>query len=226
MYYAHNAIVQDNNTAEAYPKLAPYVNSWVKRLFDCVAAGIGLVVLSPFLAFVFLLVKLEGGGDALFRHTRVGRNGHAFKCLKFRTMVQDADVRLAELLKDPVIAAEWRETQKLKKDPRITKIGGFLRKTSLDELPQLWNIFVGEMSLVGPRPVTTPELARYGNAVAAYLSVRPGLTGPWQIGGRSDTTFEKRVGMDHQYAISATFANDLVCILKTATVVLGDKTAA
>lgn len=150
----------------------------------------------------------------------------AFKCWKFRTMVVDADEQLKKLLEQPELALEWAATQKLRNDPRITKIGAFLRKTSLDELPQLWNILIGDMSFVGPRPVTRTEIKRYGSQVSAYLSLRPGLTGPWPVGGQSTTSFTHRVKLDVEYSETASFATDLALILKTSTLVFGDRTAA
>jgi lipopolysaccharide/colanic/teichoic acid biosynthesis glycosyltransferase len=207
-------------------EISSYSNSTTKRAFDLVVSGVALVFLMPFLLLLYVIVRLEGGAPALFRHTRIGRNGKAFSCLKFRTMVVDADRRLEELLRDPVVAAEWRETQKLRNDPRITRIGVFLRRTSLDELPQLWNIFVGDMSLVGPRPVTRTELSRYGAIVGCYLAVRPGLTGPWQVGGRSNTTFSYRVELDRRYSINSSFFGDIGYLLRTVRVVFGDRSAA
>jgi exopolysaccharide production protein ExoY len=213
-------------SAEQTPKISSYSNSATKRAFDLLVSAVALVFLLPFLLFVYAVVRIEGGAPALFRHTRIGRNGKSFSCLKFRTMVVDADKRLEELLQDPVMAAEWNETQKLRRDPRITRIGSFLRRTSLDELPQLWNIFVGDMSLVGPRPVTSAELSRYGTIVGCYLAVRPGLTGPWQVGGRSDTTFSYRVELDRRYSVSSSFWGDIGYLFKTVWVVFGDRSAA
>jgi exopolysaccharide production protein ExoY len=204
----------------------PYVSSFWKRSFDIAAAASALLFLSPFLLLIFFLIRLETGTPSVFKHTRIGRNRVAFKCLKFRTMVMDADEQLKKLLEQPELAEEWNANQKLLNDPRITKIGAFLRKTSLDELPQLWNILVGDMSFVGPRPVTRAETRRYGHQASAYFSVRPGLTGPWQVGGRSSTSFSYRVKLDVEYAQSATFFGDMILILKTTTLVLGDRTAA
>jgi exopolysaccharide production protein ExoY len=205
---------------------APYVRSACKRSFDIIAAGSAILFLLPFLLVIYAFIRLESGSPALFKHTRIGMNKAAFKCWKFRTMVVDADEQLKKLLEQPELAREWAANQKLQNDPRITKIGAFLRKTSLDELPQLWNILVGDMSFVGPRPVTRAETKRYGHQACAYFSIRPGLTGPWQVGGRSSTSFSYRVNLDVEYSENATFLKDCVLILKTATLVFGDRTAA
>jgi exopolysaccharide production protein ExoY len=147
------------------------------------------------------VTRLSSPGPALFRHRRVGFNGKHFDCLKFRTMVTDAPERLRRLLEsDRLAAAEWEANRKLRDDPRITVIGAILRKSSLDELPQLFNVLKGDMSIVGPRPVTDEELERYASSVGAYLSCRPGITGLWQVSGRSTTTYNKRVACDAFYA--------------------------
>jgi len=202
-----------------------YCRSKGKRLFDFAASLISLIVLFPFLFAVFTAVKLTSPGPAFYGHIRTGKNAQTFKCWKFRTMVVDAQERLDELLKDPTVAAEWAKTQKLKYDPRVTPIGHVLRKLSIDEFPQLWNILIGEMSIVGPRPVTEKELSRYGADVSYYLSITPGLTGPWQVGGRSNTTYEERVQLDKSYSITASFWMDLVLIIRTFGVLFGDRNA-
>jgi lipopolysaccharide/colanic/teichoic acid biosynthesis glycosyltransferase len=152
----------------------------------------------------------------------VGRGGALFGCLKFRSMVIDSEARLAELLaRDPAARAEWEATRKLKRDPRVTSVGRFLRASSLDELPQLINVLRGEMSLVGPRPVIQAELEQhYGAAAAHYMSVRPGITGLWQVSGRNDTTYEQRVRLDVSYVARASFAEDLRILLATPVAVL------
>jgi exopolysaccharide production protein ExoY len=153
------------------------------------------------LIICFVLTVATSPGPALFRHRRVGFNGKYFDCLKFRTMVTDAPERLRQLLEsDPVAAAEWAANRKLRYDPRVTAIGAILRRSSLDELPQLFNVLKGDMSIVGPRPVTAEELVRYSGAVDAYLACRPGITGLWQVSGRSTTTYSKRVACDAFYA--------------------------
>jgi exopolysaccharide production protein ExoY len=155
-------------------------------------------------------------GPALFRHKRVGFNGKHFDCLKFRTMVMDAPERLQRLLKsDPLAASEWAANRKLKDDPRVTAIGAILRKSSLDELPQLFNVLKGEMSIVGPRPVTDEELQRYTTSMGAYLACRPGITGLWQVSGRSSTTYDKRVACDAFYARNWSMALDAKIVIVT-----------
>jgi exopolysaccharide production protein ExoY len=157
-----------------------------KRALDVVIALSGIVLLAPLLLLCFVLTIATSRGPALFRHRRVGFNGKAFECLKFRTMAVDASERLRHLLAtDPEAAAEWAATRKLRDDPRVTTFGAILRKSSLDELPQLFNVLKGEMSIVGPRPVTEEELERYASAIDAYLACRPGITGLWQVSGRA-----------------------------------------
>ncbi len=167
-----------------------------------------------------MIVALDGG-KPVFGHVRVGRHGRPFRCWKFRTMVPDADRRLAEILtSDPQAAAEWQQFQKLSNDVRVTRIGRFLRATRLDELPQLVNVLRGEMSLVGPRPVTAEEIWRYGPAAAAVLSLRPGMTGPWQILGRRRVGYDQRVGLDLGYSRNINFLRDAGIFLRTIKVVL------
>ena len=172
-------------------------NSSLKRAFDLALAITALLLLAPVFLTVALLIKASDRGPILYRHTRVGRQGERFECLKFRTMATNADERLARiLLEDPYAAQEWEETQKLRNDPRITAIGAFLRKSSLDELPQIWNVIRGDMSIIGPRPITRAELNRYGKERRYYLLVRPGITGLWQVSGRSSTGYDKRIRYD------------------------------
>ncbi|MFQ3622867.1 MAG: sugar transferase, partial [Acetobacteraceae bacterium] len=188
----------------------------LKRLIDVLGAAALLVALAPFMAVIALLVARDGG-PVFYSHQRVGRGGTLFGCLKFRSMVVDAEARLAALLeRDPMARAEWEATRKLRDDPRITPVGRFLRATSLDELPQLFNVLAGQMSLVGPRPVQQGELAQfYGVAAAHYRAVRPGLTGPWQISGRNDTSYAQRVALDVAYVERATVLTDLAILLRT-----------
>lgn len=191
-----------------------------KRGFDAASATLLLLALSPLLALLALAVKADGG-PALFGHARVGQNGTRFRCWKFRSMVPDADKVLGDLLaSDPASAEEWRQHQKLKSDPRITAIGRFLRGSSLDELPQLFNVLVGQMSLIGPRPVTEAELDRYGEAKGYYLAVRPGITGLWQVSGRNETSYRQRVLLDAWYVRNWSLWHDLLILLKTIPVVL------
>lgn len=196
---------------------------WLKRGLDVVVSVASLVALTPLLLLIAAVVWTIDGRPVLFGHTRIGRDGRAFRCLKFRTMVRDADERLEAYLRDnPAARSEWDTNFKLWNDPRIIPgIGEFLRSTSLDELPQLWNVLVGDMSLVGPRPVTEAELHLYGASASAYLSVRPGLTGAWQVSGRSTVTYDQRVRMDADYAYHRTFLLDLKILLATVFVVIG-----
>lgn len=197
-----------------------------KRALDIFGAAVGLVLLAPFFMIVALMVRADGG-PAFFAHQRVGRGGKLFGCLKFRSMVVDSQTRLEALLaSDPAARAEWEATRKLKNDPRITRIGRFLRSTSLDELPQLINVLRGEMSLVGPRPVLEAELDRYYGASAAhYMAVRPGITGLWQVSGRSETTYESRVALDVSYVSRPSLLADIVILLRTPVAVLSRRGA-
>ena len=157
------------------------------------------------------------GGAGLFRHRRVGRNGKPFDCLKIRTMGVNADAKLATYLSaNPEAAREWNLSFKPANDPRVTKIGRFLRRTGLDELPQIWNVLRGEMSLVGPRPVTEPEIAMYGRHKSAYLSLRPGVTGMWQIHGRMSGCYDNRVQLDRGYLEAISLKSDIALIGQTA----------
>jgi exopolysaccharide production protein ExoY len=168
------------------------------------------------LVICYVLTIVASPGPALFRHRRVGFNGKHFDCLKFRTMVTDAPDRLRQLLKsDPAAAAEWATNRKLRNDPRVTAIGAILRKSSLDELPQLFNVLSGDMSIVGPRPVTDEELERYESSIDAYLACRPGITGLWQVSGRSKTTYDERVACDEFYARSWSMALDAKIVIVT-----------
>lgn len=191
-----------------------------KRLFDVVCSVLALAFLSPIFLFVAVLVRRDGG-SALYSHERVGLGGKTFFCLKFRSMYEDSDTRLEMLLaSDPKARQEWTEHYKLKQDPRITPVGHFLRESSIDELPQLVNVLKGDMSLVGPRPVIVEELGKYGDAKEAYLSVRPGLTGLWQVSGRNDLDYKTRVNLDTEYIESWSFKVDVIILLKTIRVVL------
>ena len=185
------------------------------------AAAAVLLLLSPLLALIVLLLWRADGRPLTYGHYRVGQGGRLFRCLKFRTMVRDSDRALAQLLaSDPQARAEWERDQKLRRDPRVTPIGRVLRKTSLDELPQLINILRGEMHFVGPRPVTLDELKRYAGHKRHYLSVKPGLTGLWQVSGRNTTTFARRVALDAQYVDRRNPWVDLCIVLRTVRVVV------
>jgi exopolysaccharide production protein ExoY len=194
-----------------------------KRFFDIFASTVMLVSLLPLMSFILFCVMLDGG-PGLFGHQRIGRRGVRFKCLKFRTMRVDGDAMLAELLAvDPIAREEWNSNRKLRHDPRVTPLGRILRSTSLDELPQLFNVLRGDMSLVGPRPVTQNELDLYyepNSARLAYLSVRPGITGPWQVGGRSELSFPIRVALDRKYAEQQSLRTDIMILIRTINVVM------
>ncbi len=191
-----------------------------KRVLDIVLSSLLLPTILPTIAITAVLAKLDGG-SGFFGHKRVGRNGKYFKCWKIRTMAPDAQQRLADYLKsNPQARTEWESTRKLRNDPRITRIGCFLRETSLDELPQIWNVLKGEMSFVGPRPVTKEEMHYYGDNEFVYKSLRPGITGLWQVSGRNNVSFRKRVSLDVEYFDSVSFFTDVKIIVKTVGVVL------
>jgi exopolysaccharide production protein ExoY len=193
----------------------------LKRLLDIVGATLLGIIFLPLMLAVAVLLRREGG-PVIFRHRRIGRNGEAFDCLKFRSMVPDADRVLRDLLElHPELKAEWLRDHKLRDDPRITAVGRFLRRTSLDELPQLWNVVRGEMSLVGPRPVVREELLRYGRHLHRYLAAKPGITGLWQVTGRNDTDYRRRVVLDVYYVRRQSVLLDLYILVKTTHVVLG-----
>lgn len=197
-----------------------------KRLFDVVVASCALVFTAPLILVVALLIRLQDGAPAVFAQTRQGKDGKTFACFKLRSMVPDAAERLQVLLAtDPDARREWAETQKLTHDPRITPLGQFLRKSSIDELPQLINVIRGDMSLVGPRPIVETEIAKYGEYYKHYCAVRPGLTGLWQVRGRSDTSYETRVAMDVEYARTRSFLTDVKILFLTVPAVLNSKGA-
>jgi exopolysaccharide production protein ExoY len=197
-----NALAHGAVTDCLQPSRRPRINP--DQLLTAGHAAIALaivVVLAPLLVLVALLVFLQDGGPILFGHQRIGMRGRPFVCLKFRTMAKDSDRRLAQLLaEDPEARAEWERDHKLRNDPRVTPLGQFLRRSSLDELPQLLNVIRGEMSLVGPRPIVQAEVRRYGCRIRHYYAVKPGITGLWQVSGRNDVSYRRRVAMDCYYA--------------------------
>ena len=198
----------------------------ISRGLDFVLALGALVALAPLLVLLASMIKFQDGGPVFYPHTRLGRGGARFGCLKFRTMCVDAPERLASLLANsPRARAEWLATHKLKADPRVTPLGRFLRNSSLDELPQLLNVLRGDMSLVGPRPIVEGEIGYYGELFELYCQVRPGITGLWQVSGRSDTTYTERVALDAQYVRSKCLALDLEILLKTIPAVVQRKGA-
>lgn len=196
-----------------------------KRIVDIVLTVIILIATLPMLLCLTLAVAANfDGGPIIYRQLRVGRNGRSFHCLKFRSMRADADIVLADLLeRDLAMRAEWAATHKLRNDPRVTRIGRLIRSMSLDELPQLWNVLAGDMSIVGPRPITQAEVDgpyRLYGARLEYLSVRPGITGLWQVSGRSGISYEQRVAMDREYVRNLSPARDLSILLRTFSAVM------
>lgn len=213
-FFAHEVLILTvrNNLARRLPRL-------IKRCFDLSVSLAVLLLGSPIFLFIAFKVS-QSGRPIFFGHTRVGQHNRPFKCYKFRTMAPNADKLLSDLLANSAEArAEWERDFKLKNDPRITPIGHFLRKTSLDEIPQLWNVLKGDMSLVGPRPVVTAELERYGNQVDYYLEAKPGVTGLWQISGRNDVSYDTRVYLDAWYVKNWSLFNDIVILLRTVKVI-------
>lgn len=191
------------------------------RTVDIVVSLAALALVAPLMVVLMVLMKLTDPGPVFFAQPRIGRHGRTFRCLKFRSMVVDAEQQLARYLAaHPEAREEWDRDHKLRNDPRITWIGRFLRKSSLDELPQLINILRGDMALVGPRPIVPAEAIRYGRYLAAYASVRPGLTGLWQISGRNNTTYRRRVAIDTCYARSRSLSFDIKILAKTVPAVL------
>lgn len=200
------------------------MTSWENRLIrslDIAVALIAIALLFPVIALVCGAIFAHDGGRPIFAHRRVGRFGKSFPCLKLRTMVIDADERLRVLLeRDPAAQLEWAQDQKLRNDPRITPLGAFLRRSSLDELPQLFNVLLGHMSLVGPRPIVDAEIIRYGRYFHFYCAVRPGITGLWQVSGRNNVSYRRRVAIDTVYSRSKSLRGDLFILGRTVPAVL------
>ncbi|MBA3707676.1 MAG: undecaprenyl-phosphate galactose phosphotransferase WbaP [Planctomycetes bacterium] len=193
----------------------------IKRSLDLVLCTIGGIAILPFIALVALCIKLESRGPVFYSQQRVGRNNTRFNAWKFRSMVENADQVLETYLAThPELRAEWNRDHKLRNDPRVTRVGRFLRKTSLDELPQIWNAVLGQMSLVGPRPIVDAEMAKYEGAIDLYLQVRPGISGLWQVSGRNDTTYAERVMLDSYYVRNWSVWLDIHILIKTIRVVL------
>ncbi len=208
-----------NNLAHGY-------NRFIKRCFDIAGALTGLVLCVPLFAALSLLIRFDSPGPVIFAHRRIGKDGRAFQCYKFRTMIADAEKVLGEHLKnDPAARAEWEQNYKLKNDPRITGLGRFLRKSSLDELPQLFNVLKGEMSLVGPRPIVEAEVPKYAGYIRDFYDVRPGLTGLWQVSGRSDVSYDERIQLDSWYVRNWSLWLDITLILRTVGGLLGGRGA-
>ena len=201
-------------------RAAPFYSRYVKRLLDLGLIILALPAVLPVILLLALLVRRDGG-PAFFGHERVGRHGTSFRCWKLRTMAENAKELLEQHLeRDPAAAEEWKVHQKLSDDPRVTRLGRVLRATSLDELPQLWNVFRGEMSLVGPRPITRAELGRYQGSEGYYLAARPGVTGLWQVSGRNDLSYPERVRLDVRYVKTCSLVADVTILMKTIGAVL------
>lgn len=195
---------------------------FAKRIIDIVLSALGLLVLAPVFLVVTIAVGLTSGFPVTFTQKRVGQNRRLFQIIKFRSMVKNAE----EILRSrPDLLEEYKKNFKIENDPRISKVGAFLRKTSLDELPQLVNVLRGDMTLVGPRPIVEPELEKYGDAVDMYLNMKPGCTGLWQCSGRSDTTYEERVALDREYSEKASVWFDFQILFKTVIAILARKGA-
>ena len=206
-------------------KKTPSFGLIAKVIMDRLCAALGLFVLAPLFIVLIFLIRRDGG-PAFYTQPRLGKDGKIFQCWKFRSMIMNADAILQDLMeKDPAVREEYTKFCKLKNDPRITKTGHFLRKTSIDELPQLFNVLKGEMSLVGPRPILVNEASYFGEKITDYYAVRPGITGLWQISGRNETTFEERVTLDTHYVHQWSFWGDIVILFKTVLVVFGRKGA-
>jgi exopolysaccharide production protein ExoY len=205
---------------EAEIVFAAPAKSRLKRVFDVVAALGLLVFFGPLLLLLAVAVSRDGG-PVLFGHRRIGANGQPFICWKFRSMVVDAEAALKRTLAtDPEARREWERDFKLRNDPRVTRLGRFLRKSSLDELPQLFSVITGEMSLIGPRPIVAEEITRYGAGFSDYAACRPGLTGLWQVSGRNDIDYAERVAIDSRYARQWSFVQDMSILFRTIGVVL------
>jgi len=204
-------------TVASRPKSA---NRTIIRCLDVLIAVAGFILVLPLMLAIAAVLVIEGG-PVLFAHRRIGFGGKEFRCLKFRTMVVDAEERLARLLHDdPEARQEWQRDHKLRSDPRVTCLGRFLRRASLDELPQFWNVLRGEMSIVGPRPIVEAEKVRYGRRISNYCAVKPGLTGIWQVSGRNDVEYRTRVAMDSLYARNCSPSLYLWLVVATIPAVL------
>lgn len=219
------AVMQLDSDSKKPPYHMEYaVGGRTKRLFDVGLASLLLLLTFPLFIIVAVALKVLDPGPVIHKHVRIGLWGCKFTCFKFRTMVADAENVLAALLdSDPGARAEWEHRQKLMNDPRITPFGRLLRESSLDELPQLINVLRGDMSLIGPRPIVAPEMSRYGDRLSLYVSARPGLTGAWQIGGRSDCGYDKRVELDANYVSNWRFSTDLSILMRTMAAVIQRK---
>ena len=210
---------------EEQVKSNKYFYLTIKRLFDIIVSGISLILLSPLFLIIGIMIKMDSKGKVIYKHKRIGKNGEYTYLYKFRSLYSDSKERLEKMLKDPVIRKEWEENYKLEHDPRITKVGNFLRKTSLDELPQLLNILDGDMSIVGPRPYLYREIKDMYDYYNDIIQMTPGLTGLWQVSGRSDVGFLARCKLDSEYYHKRGIKKDLEIMFKTVGVVFLKKGA-
>ena len=213
--------IAPNRSINIDPSVVEGDEGLLSPALEKIIAALILVFLVPLMIISALLIKMYDGGPVLFKHRRIGRGGSSFYCLKFRTMTTDADARLAELLaRDEAARREWACEHKLRNDPRVTPIGRFMRRSSLDELPQLLNVIRGEMRLVGPRPIVEGEIPRYGRRFAHYCAVKPGLTGLWQVSGRNDVEYRRRVALDYLYVKRRSVALDMWILIATIPAVI------
>ena len=197
-----------------------------KRFFDLVSCVLGLIAVIPLTIFFSALIKLSSAGPVFYSQERIGRNGKPFRAWKFRSMIKDAEAALkVYLVEHPELQEEWERDHKLRDDPRITFVGRILRKTSLDELPQIWNVIRGDMSLVGPRPIVHAEIVKYRDLFDLYAQVRPGISGLWQVSGRNDTTYDERVNLDAAYVRNWSIWLDAWILIRTVRVVILGKGA-
>ncbi|MDF3156496.1 sugar transferase [Mesorhizobium sp. XAP10] len=215
------AVLTDLSPAIRAGMTIPPIGGLLKRIMDLAIAGTALIMAAPVMIVVALLIRMTAGGPAVFSHSRIGFGGKPFDCYKFRSMVANSEeVLKAYLDANPHVCKEWEETHKIRNDPRVTLLGGMLRKSSLDELPQLFNIIRGDMSCVGPRPIVKDELKRYGDHLGEYLRTRPGLTGLWQVSGRSSMDYANRVALDSQYVRNWSVWLDIVILFRTVFAVM------
>jgi exopolysaccharide production protein ExoY len=220
-YASAGTVLDDLSIAINTGTTNPPIGGLFKRAMDLIIAGTALILAAPVMIVICLLIKIVTGGPAVFSHSRVGFGGKPFNCYKFRSMVANSDEVLKTYLDaNPNARKEWEETHKIRNDPRVTFFGRLLRKSSLDELPQLINILRGDMSCVGPRPIVKDELSRYGDHQAEYLRTRPGLTGLWQVSGRSSLDYDNRVALDSQYVRNWSIWLDVVILLRTIVAVM------
>jgi len=227
-YETHLAVAYGNGPREESPVRKPALSGGgsflMIRILDVVISTLALIALLPALVIVGIIVKLQDKGPILYSHARIGQNATEFRCLKFRSMYQRSDELLTQLLRtNPEAYAEWQADHKLRNDPRVTPFGKFMRKSSLDEFPQLINVIKGQMSLVGPRPIIQAEISKYGRSFHQYTSVLPGITGLWQVMGRNDVSYRRRVAMDRLFARRKSVGLYLFILFATIPAVLAQK---